>query len=82
MPISILVADNEFRSRKNVAQLLREEGYQVDEADDGVRALQLLEEKKFDLLICDVGCHDWALDFVKPTIRTTGNSLEAVELHS
>jgi CheY-like chemotaxis protein len=54
MPKSILVADNELRSRKNVAQLLREEGYEVDEADDGVSVLELLEKKNFNLLICDV----------------------------
>jgi DNA-binding response OmpR family regulator len=50
----ILVVDNEPRSRKNVASFLREEGYQVDEADDGVSALALIETKPFDLLICDV----------------------------
>jgi len=54
MPKSILVVDNEFRSRKNIAQFLREEGYEVDEADDGVGALDLLEKKNFDLLICDI----------------------------
>jgi DNA-binding response OmpR family regulator len=54
MPKNVLVVDNELRSRKNVAQFLREEGYQVDEADDGVSALQLLDKKNFDLLICDV----------------------------
>jgi DNA-binding response OmpR family regulator len=50
----ILVVDNEPRSRRNVAYFLREEGYEVDEADDGVTALALLEKKRFDLLICDV----------------------------
>jgi CheY-like chemotaxis protein len=54
MPKSILVVDNEFRSRKNIAQFLREEGYEVEEADDGVGALELLEKKNFDLLICDI----------------------------
>ncbi len=54
MPQNILVVDNEFRSRKNIAQFLREEGYEVDEADDGVGALELLEKKNFDLLICDI----------------------------
>jgi CheY-like chemotaxis protein len=50
----ILVVDNEPRSRRNVAYFLREEGYDVDEADDGVTALELLEKKRFDLMICDV----------------------------
>lgn len=54
MPKRILVVDNEPRSRRNVAYFLREEGYEIDEADDGVTALELLQEKRFDLLICDL----------------------------
>jgi CheY-like chemotaxis protein len=54
MPKTILVVDNELRSRQLIAHLLREEGYQVDEADDGVSALEILETKIFDLVICDV----------------------------
>jgi DNA-binding response OmpR family regulator len=54
MPKNLLLVDNEPRSRNIVAEFLREEGYQVDEADDGVSALQLLNKKSFDLLICDL----------------------------
>ena len=42
MPKKILVVDNELRSRKNIAYFLREENYEVDEADDGVTALTQL----------------------------------------
>ena len=54
MPKKVLVVDNEFGSRRNIAFLLREQGYEVDEADDGLTALDLLQKKSFDLLICDV----------------------------
>jgi DNA-binding response OmpR family regulator len=54
MPFKILVVDNDLRSRKNVCQLLCEEGYDVDEADDGHTALARLQTARFDLLICDV----------------------------
>lgn len=54
MPKTILVVENELRSRQLIAHLLREKGYQVDEADDGVSALEILETKIFDLMICDV----------------------------
>jgi CheY-like chemotaxis protein len=54
MSRKILVVDNEFGSRRNIALLLREKGYEVDEADDGFAALDLLARKNFDLLICDV----------------------------
>jgi DNA-binding NtrC family response regulator len=54
MAKTILVVDNEVRYRELIARLLREAGYQVDEADDGASALELLEKKFFDLMICDV----------------------------
>ena len=54
MPKTILVVENELRTRQLIAYLLREEGYEVDEADDGVSALKILEQKVVDLLICDV----------------------------
>ena len=50
----VLLVDNEPRARKNLAEFLREQGFGVEEADDGARALQLLDEKPFDLLICDL----------------------------
>ena len=40
MQKTILVVDNELRSRKNIAHFLREESYEVDEADDGATALE------------------------------------------
>jgi DNA-binding NtrC family response regulator len=54
MSKTILVVENELRSRQLIAHLLREEGYEVDEADDGASALEILEKKVFDLMICDV----------------------------
>ena len=54
MPKKILVVDNELRNRKNIAHFLREESYEVDEADDGVSAIEILDKKSFDLMICDL----------------------------
>jgi CheY-like chemotaxis protein len=54
MSKKILVVDNELPSRKLIAYFLREESYEVDEADDGASALELLERKEFDLMICDL----------------------------
>jgi DNA-binding response OmpR family regulator len=54
MPKKILVVDNELRNRKSIALFLAEESYEVDEADDGVSAIEILGRKSFDLMICDV----------------------------
>ena len=54
MPKRILVVDNELRSRELIAHFLREANYEVWEAADGVSAITMLDEKNFDLMICDV----------------------------
>lgn len=54
MSKTVLVVDNESGSRRNISLFLREHGYEVDEADDGLTALDLLDKKSFDLLICDL----------------------------
>jgi len=54
MPKRILVVDNELRSREMIAHFLREASYEVEQADDGVSAIEMLDKKKFDLMICDI----------------------------
>ena len=54
MPKRILVVDNELRSRELIAHFLREADYEVWEAADGVSAIAMLDERSFDLMICDV----------------------------
>ena len=54
MPKRILVIDNELRSREMIAHFLREASYEVEQADDGVSAIEMLDKKKFDLMICDI----------------------------
>jgi DNA-binding response OmpR family regulator len=54
MPRRILVVDNEMRSREIIAHFLREANYEVEEADDGVSAIEMLDKQKFDLMICDI----------------------------
>jgi DNA-binding response OmpR family regulator len=54
MPKRILVIDNELRSREMIAHFLREASYEVEQADYGVSAIEMLDKKKFDLMICDI----------------------------
>lgn len=51
---TILIADDELRIRKLVADFLLHEGYAVLEADNGRTALELWEKEKVDLIILDV----------------------------
>jgi len=50
----VLVVDDDAPSVKMIAFLLREEGYLVSTADNGVSALQKVEEEPLDLVILDV----------------------------
>jgi DNA-binding NtrC family response regulator len=54
MPKRILVVDNDLRSREIIARFLRESGYEVEQADDGLKAIAMLSDNGFALLICDV----------------------------
>lgn len=52
--LTILIADDEAPMRKNLRELLTDEGYNVIEAQNGEQALQLATEKKPDLLLLDI----------------------------
>ena len=50
----ILVVDDEFRIRQIIRKYAEFEGYEVDEATDGMEAIQVCRQKEFDLIIMDV----------------------------
>jgi DNA-binding NtrC family response regulator len=51
---SLLVVDDEANARAALAELLREEGYRVETAADGFKALGKLEEFEPDLVLTDL----------------------------
>jgi DNA-binding NtrC family response regulator len=51
--LTILVAEDENLARWSVAEFLREEKYDVDEAPDGETAINLIDSKRFDAVISD-----------------------------
>src|SRR5690349_4352134 len=51
---AILVADDEAAVRESVADVLRDEGYQVTAAPDGTAALEAIEGHEFDLVLSDL----------------------------
>ena len=50
----ILVVDDEEPMRSVVGESLRLQGYDVDEADDGDSALDLLQQQHYDLMTLDL----------------------------
>lgn len=50
----ILVVEDELEIRQLLASYLRNEGFSVSEAEDGVSAIELFGKEKFDLVILDI----------------------------
>ena len=51
---TILVVDDKDAMRNMLTETLREEGYRVDSADDGQKALDLVRNKAYDLVLTDL----------------------------
>lgn len=50
----ILIVDDEINIRKVVREYAEFEGYEVEEAENGMEALSIAKEKDFDIIIMDV----------------------------
>ena len=50
----ILVADDEALIRSSLREILEYEGYEVDEAVDGLQAWEMLQKNAFDAVFCDI----------------------------
>jgi len=51
---NILIADDEKAIRKTLREILEFEGYNVSEAEDGAKALSMIHENDYDLVLCDI----------------------------
>ena len=51
---SVLVIDDSASFRTVVAMALERASFRVEQADDGVTALDCVRSKRFDLIICDI----------------------------
>lgn len=50
----ILIIDDEASIRNTLREILEYEKYHVDEASDGEKGLEMLENNKFDVVLCDI----------------------------
>lgn len=54
MPQKILVVDDEKAIRAALKDILSFEGFEVDEAVDGVEAIKKIKENDYDCILCDI----------------------------
>lgn len=50
----LLVVDDDLSMREMLDVMLTSEGYEVEHAEDGSKAIRMLEKNKFDLIISDI----------------------------
>lgn len=53
VPCSVLVVDDDLDTCRNLADILRDLGYQVDTASDGLSALELVKRRNYDVALLD-----------------------------
>ncbi len=51
---NILIKDDEKSIRNILREILEYEGFKVEEAENGMLALELVKEFKFDVILCDI----------------------------
>ncbi len=51
---NILIADDEKSIRKTLREILEFESYKVEEAEDGQKALEMINERQYDLILLDI----------------------------
>ena len=51
---NLLVVDDDLSMREMLEVMLRSEGYDVECAEDGTKAIRMLKKKAHDLILCDI----------------------------
>jgi len=51
---TILVVEDEDLARRNLEHILKKEGYEVVSVESGMKAIALLKEREFDLVLTDL----------------------------
>lgn len=52
--MKILVVDDERAIRNSLKEILGDEGYDVDTAEDGIQAVEMIDKEHYDVVFCDI----------------------------
>jgi len=78
--VKVLVADDDKNLRRVLMNELSEEGFDVDEAESGIKAMDLLEKDEYDVLVLDLNMPGLGGMDVLRKIKTLEFSTEVIVL--
>jgi len=52
--MKILIVDDERSIRNSLKEILSDEGYDVDVAEDGATALAMVDKERYNVIFCDI----------------------------
>ena len=52
--MKILIVDDERAIRNSLKEVLGDEGYEVEVAEDGATALSMVDKEKYGVIFCDI----------------------------
>lgn len=77
---TVMIIEDDGDIRKYINELLLDQGYSIIEASDGVRALDLVEKKRPDLIILDLGLPNLSGETVLTDVRKKYSDLPVIIL--
>lgn len=70
--MKILVVDDERAIRNSLKEILSDEGYNVDVAEDGATAIDMAEKERYDVIFCDIKMPNMEGTEVLEKLKTDG----------
>ena len=73
--MKILIIDDERSIRNSLKEILDDEGYDVDVAENGQQGVEMVEKEKYDVIFCDIKMP--VMDGVETLARLTAMGIDA-----
>lgn len=73
--MKILIVDDERSIRNSLKEILSDEGYDVDVAENGVSACAMVEKERYDVIFCDIKMPE--MDGVETLTRLTEMGIDS-----
>ena len=52
--MKILIIDDERAIRNSLGEILTDEGYEVDVAEEGAKGISMVDKEKYSIIFCDI----------------------------